>query len=861
MAMHAIHPSPAERLFFTAAHTVRRDIEVLAASAPPRGHVVGPSGSGKSIVLRELHDLLVRDGLTVQFVDAGFDPAQVSPSEVLLVDDLHQLDAERFDAVYERAVDPDAGLVVASRPWPRSDRATEIFRRLESSAPAIILGQVTSSNVRAFLREQGATLPPSCLDQILTFTGGVAWLVSQALANHDGNNCGDGSHLELQHVIEQRILHRLDAIDEPLREMIELTSVGSRPPGVDQDDPLVADDLVAQGYSEGLLLRNGRPIPVVRSAVRASMPVHRIVQITETMADGIDVGDDDGAAGAPAWLEGIDDQRIGTALVAQADRVLDSEPGRAGELYQAASVSGLDPSELTLRQALAAWGAGDLDAAAGFVDSALTDRLLVGDDTTSDTAAAVWSARGMMATGSEVYMALTPRSEQSSVCAAISHIGAGETERLDLLALARTSDTITQTRSGNASTRSASAPSTLGIAMRMLGNGLRSSLDQHPSAATLTQLVRASELYTASRATGPLPELPAVIATAAAIGAGLLAAANSIIDSAVSGGQGGTWAARRLLLWQAWVALQGERVSQAQESLALAEQARTPCSPRDELLRQTILVSLARRYGDLPALEATWQAGIESVRHIDIDLYTLLPMSSLIEAAARLGDAITLKPHLSQGLEILRRLGAPPLWSTRLWWAGVQRGILLNKPDSLAPHAKALVAASPDSHVAETMARAGGVWVAVLAGTVDADAVEAGARDLAAAGLAWDGARLAGHGARKTQDRKVAARLLACARELHPPDAARRPGPAAEAPPNSDRIVRTESSLSDREIEVARLVLQGKTYAEIGQTIFISPRTVEHHIAHMKRRLSATSRSDLIGKLRLAIDVSEGETP
>ena len=60
---------------------------------------------------------------------------------------------------------------------------------------------------------------------------------------------------------------------------------------------------------------------------------------------------------------------------------------------------------------------------------------------------------------------------------------------------------------------------------------------------------------------------------------------------------------------------------------------------------------------------------------------------------------------------------------------------------------------------------------------------------------------------------------------------------------------------------MARLVLQGKTYAEIGQTIFISPRTVEHHIAHMKRRLSATSRSDLIGKLRLAIDVSEGETP
>ena len=171
-------------------------------------------------------------------------------------------------------------------------------------------------------------------------------------------------------------------------------------------------------------------------------------------------------------------------------------------------------------------------------------------------------------------------------------------------------------------------------------------------------------------------------------------------------------------------------------------------------------------------------------------------------------------------------------------------------------------------HVADTMAHAGGIWVAVLAGTVDADAVEAAARALAEAGLAWDGARLASHGARKTDDRKVATRLLACARELHPPDTARRPTTTVATTPPADTAVKTvqpateaESPLSEREMEVARLVLQGKTYAEIGQTIYISPRTVEHHIAHMKRRLSASSRSDLIGKLRLVVAASEGETP
>ena len=53
---------------------------------------------------------------------------------------------------------------------------------------------------------------------------------------------------------------------------------------------------------------------------------------------------------------------------------------------------------------------------------------------------------------------------------------------------------------------------------------------------------------------------------------------------------------------------------------------------------------------------------------------------------------------------------------------------------------------------------------------------------------------------------------------------------------------------------MARLVLQGKTYAEIGETIFISPRTAEHHIAHIRRRLGATSRSDLIAKLRVVVE-------
>jgi DNA-binding CsgD family transcriptional regulator len=60
--------------------------------------------------------------------------------------------------------------------------------------------------------------------------------------------------------------------------------------------------------------------------------------------------------------------------------------------------------------------------------------------------------------------------------------------------------------------------------------------------------------------------------------------------------------------------------------------------------------------------------------------------------------------------------------------------------------------------------------------------------------------------------------------------------------------------LSTREREVAKLVLDGKTYREIGEAIYISPRTAEHHVARMRQRLGATSRSELLVQLRFALD-------
>ena len=94
------------------------------------------------------------------------------------------------------------------------------------------------------------------------------------------------------------------------------------------------------------------------------------------------------------------------------------------------------------------------------------------------------------------------------------------------------------------------------------------------------------------------------------------------------------------------------------------------------------------------------------------------------------------------------------------------------------------------------------------------------------------------------------ARLLARARDLHPgSQLAAQP----EAAPASGRPLLDDSGLSPREREIAGLVLAGKTYREIGDTIYISPRTVEHHVARIRRRLGAASRSELLARLRIAL--------
>jgi DNA-binding NarL/FixJ family response regulator len=108
------------------------------------------------------------------------------------------------------------------------------------------------------------------------------------------------------------------------------------------------------------------------------------------------------------------------------------------------------------------------------------------------------------------------------------------------------------------------------------------------------------------------------------------------------------------------------------------------------------------------------------------------------------------------------------------------------------------------------------------------------------------------------------AALWAVGRAMSPKQALAAAGPAAEpAYPLAAPETPTESpqqpalrpgypaGLSEREVDVLRLLAQGLSYGEIAETLVISPRTVNRHLTSIYHKLHVTSRH---AAARFAVD-------
>ncbi|MEV4625386.1 LuxR C-terminal-related transcriptional regulator [Micromonospora sp. NPDC049523] len=823
--------------------------------APLAVAITAPGGYGKSALLHELAGLYRRAGHPV--LDTWPTAASTAePGAVLLVDDAHLLDEARLRELRQRLDAGPARLAVAYRPWPRPAALVELVEQLTRDRPPLLLAPFTAARTAARLGTAYGHRPEAGLVSFVQGqTGGVPRFVERlaaALRPEAGTpprqpqapDAG-GAGYRVPPAALLPFGTEVADLTWPVRRLLLAVAAGVPLP-VDllgallEQDPDEVDETLAQARASGLLGPDDRLPPIVERAVTSLSPAGQRIAVWQRLAE-LQRG-----RGAPVLplvrsllTPGVGGENAGLTIEAAAEEALAEQPSLAADLFAAAAAAGRPTAA---RQAYAAALAGDLDTALR-----LADRLVGAADADdrrdgATVAATALAHRGQLGRGAELYRWSNVPS--SAAFAAVATIGTGHVAEPDAPAPQPSTD---------------GPPTLLTSAALLTVRGVRETLTGPPTAA-LSTLVQAAALLEPAGRTVLLPDSPAALAALVALHCGELEIGERVLDRAILAGLGGALMSRRHRLLQAWIQMVRGRTAMAAEALHAVTGPPTgdvtaPLESRDQLFASALEIGIARRDSDLPAVQRAWGQAREALVRHPVDLFSFLPLGEITIAAARLGELNRLEPYLREAYALLDRLGAPALWATQLRWSGLHAAIIAELPSVADEHVAALAANVGHSRYSAVMAAAAESWVEVLRGTVDPARVESAARGLHDAGLGWDGARLAGQAAIRTADRRAMTALLDCARMLQGRPAGHKgpahPAGASNAPVADAVTAPTESRLSDREQEVADLVLSGLTYKQIGDRLFISAKTVEHHVARMRQRLNCANRGELLNRLRV----------
>ncbi len=591
-------------------------------------------------------------------------------------------------------------------------------------------------------------------------------------------------------------------------------------------DEAEARTALAAARSTGLLLPDGRPLPVVVRAL-ADEPAGAATMVLTTRLLHARYRQGRGVvplARALARL-GTADPLAAEVLVGEADRLRSTDPASAAVLYGEAVEAGAAPGPLAMRRAQCAARCGHYGGVLELLEDVLARPEHADLPEAVDLGAVAWSHEGHLDRARDLYRWLgAQRVGSSASLAAVVALAAGH--RLE---------------ANEALAAESVAATSAGAVRSLMARGLAESLERDGRRG-LSLLMQATAINEIDGQDPLLAESPTVAAALLAIHLGDLDVAQSALAGATDDECGAAVTRQRLLL--AWVAMLRGQYARANELLQRATNHGS-LSLRDGLFARALRVGMARRTSNVGGLIAAWRDGWDVLLRHPVDLFTLLPTGEFVVAAARLREFDRVEPRLEEAFCLLSDLGEPAAWSPTLRWCALQAAILRNRPDQVEPHAVALVRAAPVSDLAAALAAAGRAWTQVLTTRFETADVEQAARRLQEFGLAWDGSRLLGQAAAHTADRRRIAYLLHAARTLQEPDDGIGP---VEAPGTSKQA--SSAVLSAREQEIAALVLQQRTYRDIGRELFISPKTVEHHVARIKQRLGASDRADLLARLR-----------
>ncbi|MEH3131641.1 MAG: isoniazid response ATPase/transcriptional regulator IniR [Mycolicibacterium neoaurum] len=809
-----------------------------APADPVRMLVTGGIGTGKTTLLGTVRTALRSAGVPVL---SRVPQAREAVSGAVIIDDAHLLDDGQLAVLTELAADTDRTVVVACELSTHRDSLRALSIAFTREGPPVALGPWSGAEIHRIAAERtGAAPDPGFVAAVQAATAGLPFLVSAAVS---------APHRAPADSARFALLERLRQLPQPVLDTLLLCSLTS---GLGADDIAAAlgldidpaRQLVDEAHAGGLLAA-GRHRGFVSTVHRAAAEIvgaarHHDLELsllrTQVQLSTLTVDL------ALAMAEhGLRDPQLAAAL-ADLAAVHRNQSAQAARLYRAAADAGSTELSAELADALALTG--DCAAAARLADELLSATDPVQRAAAVRVAASVAVHDGGAAQAADVFAWLGPYPDAVvGSAAAVVAIGSGD------ISAARAAVEIPD----------AGPPTSTARASRRLAEGLLESLTApYPTAiATLSQAVTADNPISVV-----IPDSPSALVTLAALHGGDAVRARSVIGRATRAHPEPFTAHRHRLIW-GWSRMLDGRLAGAAAEVAATDGA--TLHRRDALWAAALRTAIARRNGDSGGVQKHWYAAMEVLSEYSLDLYSLLPLGELWVAAARLRLVDQVQHHVDTAFDLLDRLGKPVLWSVPLHWAGVHAGILSNSPDAVAPHGHALTTAAPRSTFARALASAGRTWLRVLANQVDVDEVTAAANGLAQFGLTWDATRLASQAALQTPDPRISGLMLQLARDLkitmadpdesdgdlaHRPDGPV-PGTDPAASPDSAPARPTASStLSDREREVAELLLLGMPYRDIGSQLFISAKTVEHHVARIRRRLGAESRSEMLSMLR-----------
>lgn len=767
--------------------------------------ILGAGGSGRTYRLRELADdtAVWLNGTPLrplgrQAVEAGLTAAKALDEPTLVVDDAQWVSDDAFDLLIDAV--GDVRVVASMRPWPVSVGSRTFADVLGTQGSIERLDRLDDAGVAGVV--SGITGRASSTDLItamLDVTGGSAGFVADAVST--------GFEGDLEHVADQTtsaVMARIERSGPDAVAALELASLdldGRRDIGVytaGLDDP---DEAEAAVRSSGALTVDGVCVPLVRAAIRHALPSQRRRQRHDQLA--ILLADIDASSAAEHLLSGTRSmpdhserlvRAVNAVAVHDADRCLDI-------LERAAELGPLD-ADLTVAEATAAFWAGRHDVLGRInppSDAKSTHRkrlaaLGFGID--------VRDLRWASAAGRDVDDSLT---SFAAICVGEQRDPADD----------EVSSAATRMRDGlNA------------VTVGRSGDGLE-------------QLVMVVDDADRAEWNLPLGITPHAVGSLAAIWVGDLTAASSLMERAEALRSGGEGEARTHRLLAAYAGFLAGRSSDAHAVVEAGDEQTWP--QRDRLLVAAIDAAIARRSGDTQRLRDAWaRAEFALLRPASSWLF-FDAVVELLTAGARLGDERRVGPvatALVDQLSSLPDTGAGPIAAR---WLELQLGLARRDDAAVQAAAEALASAKTTDPRSSARIVASAVWAALGRGEVDEAAAMAAMDALVPVGDGWEASRILGQTALDHTDPQAARRLLEAARSLAH-------DPADEK--GNDGLVAL--GLSEREAEVAVLVTEGNTHREVGSTLFISPKTVEHHVAKIRQKLGVSTRAEMMAIVRQA---------